>query len=223
MEIKEILLVDARAPISAAIGFILQAQGYLVLLAPDVETAAAELNNHQVDLLLAYLTGHEEEKLDLLGQTKRRFPQIKVMAAGDPQKMSWQAFQEEVDDYLLVPFSPSELCRRVNRCLNQSKSINPESVLKGSGGTINEVLLNSLRLKFCDINNTLFSLIDHINILCHENDAILNNTNFIKFNEISDGLKNMMSITGDLLYNQLVSIDMNYPSGGESKSVSYGF
>ena len=218
MEIKEILLVDARAPINAAIGFILQSQGYLVLLAPDAETAAAELNNHQIDLLLVFLTGYEEDKLDLLRQAKERFPQIKVMVVGDPQKMAWQAFQEEVDDYLLVPFNPSELCRRVNHCLNQSKIIKHESVFEGNGGTINEQVMNSLRLKFRYINNTLFSLMANINYLIHNHYDTLNDSNLININGISDDLMSMMSIAEQFLYNQLLCIDMNHSCGEEANA-----
>jgi DNA-binding response OmpR family regulator len=218
MEIKEILLVDARAPISTAIGFILQAQGYLVLVAPDAETAAAELNNHQIDLLLTFLSGYEADKLDLLRQAKRRFPQTKVMVAGNPQKMAWQAFQEEVDDYLLTPFSVPELCRRVNHCLNQSKILKPESVFRGKGGPINERVLNSLRLKFCDINNTLVSLVANINLLIHTDHDILNDSNLININKISDDLTNMMSIVKEFLYNKLLCIDINHSCGEEANA-----
>jgi len=54
--------------------------------------------------------------------------------------------------------------------------------------------LNSLRLKFCDINNTLFSLKAHINILVKDKRWIQNTRQFIKFNEISEDLMSMMSI-----------------------------
>jgi len=218
MEIKEILLVDARAPINAAIGFILQTQGYLVLQAPDAETAAAELNNHQIDLLLVFLTGYEEDKLDLLRQAKERFPQIKVMVVGDPQKMAWQAFQEEVDDYLLVPFNPSELCRRVNHCLNQSNICKPKSDFKRKGGEINNMVLNSLRLKFSHINNALFSLIANINLLIQENHDILNDSNLININKLSYDLVSMMSIAEQFLYHQLLCIDLNHSYGEEANA-----
>lgn len=209
MEIKEILLVDARAPISAAIGFILQSQGYLVMVAPDTETAAAELDHHQIDLLLVFLKGYEADKFDLCRQARRRFPPTKVMVAGDPRKMAWQAFHEEVDDYLLVPFSPSELCRRVNHCLKQSKVPEPESVFKGKRSAINDLVLNSLRSKFCHINNTLFSLIANINILIQNNHDILNDSNLTNINKISDDLMSIMSITEEFLYNHLLCIDLN--------------
>lgn len=179
MEIKEILLVDARAPIRTAIASILQNQGYMVMLAPDIGTAAAELNNYQIDLLIASLAGFEGERPDFLRQTKRRFPQIKVMVAGDPQTMARQTFQEEVDGYLLVPSSPSELCRRVNHCLNQRKIVKPKSVIKRNRGTINEPALNSLRLKLNHINNTLFSFIANINNLIYINHNVPGCSNLI--------------------------------------------
>ncbi|MDD2901610.1 MAG: response regulator [Syntrophales bacterium] len=210
MEIKKILLVDARAPISAAIGFILQAQGYLVLLAPDGETAAAELHNHQIDLVLAFLKGYEADKLDLCRQAKRRFPPTKVMVAGDPQKMAWQAFQEEVDDYLFVPFSPSELCRRVNHCLNQSKVPKPGSEFKSKRNAINDMVWNSLRSKFCHTNNNLFSLMAKINFLIQKNHDISHYINLININIIADDLMNMMRVAEEFLSSQLLCIDLNH-------------
>ena len=144
MEIKEVLLLDAKSPINAAIGFILQTQGYLVLLAPDVGAAAAVLDHYQIDLILALLTGYEEDKFDLLREAKRRFPQTKVMIAGDHQKMAWQAFLEKVDDYLLTPFTVPELCRRVNHCLKQSNIPRPINDFKEKRGTINARVLHSV-------------------------------------------------------------------------------
>jgi len=222
--LKEILLVDGKVPIISAISFILQSNGYLIMRAPDAETASKDLDNYCFDLMLVYLNGYEKDKLDLLRQANRRPPQTKVMIVANPQKMTLplEAFQVEVDDYLLTPFSLPELCRRVKHCLHQSKILKPESVFEGRGGTINERVLNSLRLKFCDINNTLFSLKAHINILVKEKRGIQNKRQFIKFNEISDDLMGMMSITEEFLYNHLVCIDMNYPKKRELMSDSYG-
>ena len=179
MKLKEILLVDEKVPISSAIGFILQSKGYLIMLAPDAETASEDLDNYFFDLMLVYLNGYEQDKLDLLRQANRRSPQTKVMIVANPQKMTLplEAFQMEVDDYLLTPFSAPELCRRVNHCLHPSKVLKSESVFEGRGGTINELLLNSLRLKFCDINNTLFPLKAHINILVQKKHGIRNKGN----------------------------------------------
>jgi DNA-binding response OmpR family regulator len=179
MSLKEILLVDEKAPISSAISFILQSKGYLVMLAPDAVTASEDLDNYYFDLMLVYLNGYEQEKLALLRQAKGRSPQTKVMIVANPQKMTLplEAFQMRVDDYLLTPFSAPELCRRVNRCLHQSKNLKPESVLEGRGGTINRQILNSLRLKFFDMHNTLFSLKAHMNILVEEKHGIRNKGN----------------------------------------------
>lgn len=166
MKFKEILLVVGKVPIISAISFILQAKGYLVMRAPDVKTASSDLDNYCFDLMLVYLNGNETDKLDLLWQANRRSPQTKVMIVANPQRMTLplEAFQMEVDDYLLTPFSAPELCRRVNHCLHKNKVLKSESVFEGQGNKINELLSNSLKLKFYDINNTLFSLKAHINI-----------------------------------------------------------
>jgi len=121
METKEILLVDAKTPITSAIGFILQSRGYLVTLAPDAETAAAELDNYCFNLMLVYLTGHEKDKLALMRQAKQRSPRTKIMVVGNPRILPLpnEVFQTEMEDYMLTPFTASELCRRVERCLQK--------------------------------------------------------------------------------------------------------
>jgi DNA-binding response OmpR family regulator len=176
MELKEILLVDAKAPISAAISFILQSHGYLVMLAPDAETASEDMGNYCFDLMLIYLNGYEQDKLDLLRQTNRRCPQTKIMIVANPQRMTLplEAFQMEVDEYLLAPFSVPELCRRVDRCLHPTKIFEPESVLEGRGGMINGLIWDSLRLKFFDMDNTLFSPKARMNMPLKEKYGIRN-------------------------------------------------
>lgn len=157
MSLQEILLVDEKAPITSALSFILQSNGYLVMLAPDAVTASEDLDNYCFDLMLVYLNGYDQDKLDLLRQAKMRCPQTKVMIAANPRKttLPLEAFQVEVDDYLLTPFSLSELCRRVKHCLHHSKILKPKSVFEGRGATVNKLLFNLLRLKFYDIDNKL--------------------------------------------------------------------
>ena len=121
MEIKEILLVDGKTPIIASINFILQSNGYLVVVAPDAETASAAMDDYCVDLMLVYLAGHEKEKLTLLRQAKWKFPRTKIMVAGNTrrQPLSIEALRMQVDDCLIAPFTATELCRRVYRCMQK--------------------------------------------------------------------------------------------------------
>jgi DNA-binding response OmpR family regulator len=121
MKFQEILLVDGKTPMMLAIGFILESNGYLVMLAPDAGTAAAELDNYCFDLMLVYLTGHEKDKLALLRQARLRSPRTKIMVVGNPRNQTpfLKKFQTDIDDYLLAPFTAPDLCRRVDRCLQK--------------------------------------------------------------------------------------------------------
>jgi DNA-binding response OmpR family regulator len=122
MEIKEILLVDAKAPINLAFSFILASNGYLIAIAPDVETAWEEMDNYHFDLIIIYLNGYESEKIHFLQLLKRKAPQQKVMAIGNPRNnmLPLEVFQLELDDYLLLPFDAGDLCRRVAGCLEKN-------------------------------------------------------------------------------------------------------
>lgn len=205
MELKEILLVDERTPIISAIGYILQSKGYQVVLAPDAETALEELNNYYFDMLLVYLAGCESDKLDLLREAKKRAPWTKVMLAGNPRKLTMpiEAFQVEVDDYLLTPFDAGELCRRVKQCLNKTEVLRPETCSEKTV-VINERVLEALRLKFCDIQNTLLSLVANLNNMVRGNPGLLDDRNLGHAYEASSDLLKLMNITEEFLYNQLL-------------------
>lgn len=205
MELTEILLVDERTPIVSAIGYILQSKGYQVVLAPDAETALEELNNYYFDLLLVYLAGCESDKLDLLREAKKRAPWTKVMLAGSPRKLTMpiEAFQMEVDDYLLTPFDARELCRRVKQCLSKTEVLRPETCSEKTVA-INERVLEALRLKFCDIQNTLLSLVANLNNMVRGNPYLLDDRNLGHAYEASSDLLKLMNITEEFLYNHLL-------------------
>lgn len=201
MAVKEILLVDEKAPIISTIGFILQSKGHLVMLAPDAETAYEDLDNYYIDLILVYLTGDEKDKLDLLRRAKRNFSQSKVMVMANSKKMRLpiEAFQVEVDDYLFMPLSTQELCRRVDHCLGKNEVLKLEVNSADKADKINDRVLNALRLKFCDIHNTLFSLIAHLKIIVQENLDILDDSNLSQINKISHNLFQIKNITEEFL------------------------
>lgn len=206
---REILLVDENAPIIPAIGFVLQGNGHVVMLAPDARAAFQEVENYHFDLILVSLAGHEGDKFDLVRRAKRRSPRPKVMVVGNPRRMTMpiEAIESEVDDYLLAPFSAPELCTRVDRCLgrNEALKFNPEE----KADTINERVLNSLKFKIRDIHNTLFALHAQMNIFMDENQNLLNNYSTGKISDISNDILKMMSITEEFLYNFLICDDEN--------------
>jgi len=221
MEPKEILVVDGKLPMSSAVGYILQSRGHLVLLAPDVATAAAELDNYRFDLILVCLAGYEKDKLDFLPRARRLAPQAQVLVVGNSQKrpLPQEAFLAEVDDYLLAPFTAPELCRRVDRCLHRTRFGKPEIIPPGRGDAINERVLNSLMLKFCGINNSIYSLMANIKILVREKHINFNNSNFTIFDDISKELMEMMSISEELLCNHFVCLNEQYASARELQLV----
>jgi DNA-binding response OmpR family regulator len=128
MAMHEILLVDAKTSISWAFGFILQSNGYLITLAPDVDSAWEEIDTYHFDLILVYLAGYEPEKIHFLQRLQRKVPQPKVMAIGDPRNkmLPFEVFQIELEDYLFLPFDSGEFCRRVACCLEKNKMV-PEA------------------------------------------------------------------------------------------------
>ena len=223
MEVKEILLVDQKAPVISTIGFILQCHGFLTMVAPDSRTAAEDVRNYQFDLLLVSLNGYEADKLDLLRQVKRSSPQSKVMVVGNPQTMAFpmETFKIAVDDYLLTPFTAPELCLRVDRCLGKNGIVDVQAKTEEKADMLNERILNSLKFKIRDMHNTVYSLLAHINTLIENNNNLLNDNNIKKMNDISDDLITMMNITEEVLFNFLICGEKNQPTATDEKMIIY--
>jgi DNA-binding response OmpR family regulator len=203
MAIKEILLVDNKTPIIAAIGFILQSQGHLVMVAPDPETASVELDNYCFDLMLVYLTGPEKDKFALLKQAKRRSPRTHVMVAANPRRFSppIDSFATEVDEYLLAPFSPPELCHRVDKCLKT----HPAEISELRAEEINTRILNSLRFTFRDLHNSFVSMLSGLSLV-KNNVVSQNDHNMLgMLVDFSKDVSKCMSISEEFLSKTLLS------------------
>lgn len=111
----EVLLVAEDNGFSQAMGSFLQDQGYQVYLAPDVGTAVEELANYNFDLLIVQLGRNDQAGLAAVHQARRlkNPPKIMVLCGPQGKMLPVEAFEVEVDDYLIFPFSTAEFSRRL--------------------------------------------------------------------------------------------------------------
>jgi DNA-binding NtrC family response regulator len=217
MAMKEILLVDERAPITATIGFILQRRGYLVMLAPDARTAAAEVGNYSFDLLLVCLSGREADKVNLLRQVQRKSPQPKVMLVGNPLQAAWptEVFRFDVYDYLFTPLTAPELCRRVARCMEDGRSAARQRT-PGLKDTSNAGVLEALRERIRDLHTTLFSLTKQFSLFLQHPDASFTDYHLARIRAISRDLGTLTYITEEFFSSLLpggTEERAHYPTG----------
>lgn len=115
----EVLLVEDGTRVYEEIGYILQEQGFLVLLAPDAQTALQEVGNYQVDVVMVSATRQNPTGLQVLDRAKRLYPEVVtvVLTRGYGSDLPVEAYETEVDCYLGWPVLPGNLGRRLMNLL----------------------------------------------------------------------------------------------------------
>lgn len=115
----EVLLVDDGTGVYEEIGYILQEQGFLVLLAPDAQTALQEVSNYQVDVVMTSATHQNPGGLRVLERAKCLNPEVVtvVLTRGYGSDLPVEAYETEVDCYLGWPVLPGDLGRRLMNLL----------------------------------------------------------------------------------------------------------
>lgn len=115
----EVLLVEDGTGVYEEIGYMLQEQGFLVLLAPDVQTALQEVENYQVDVVMVSATRQNPTGLQVLDRAKRLHPEVVtvVLTRGYGRDLPVEAYEAEVDCYLSWPVLPGDLGRRLMNLL----------------------------------------------------------------------------------------------------------
>ena len=80
--------------------------------------------------MIARLTTDDRESLDILNRARRLNPEVKIMVVGGNHDAVFplEAYELEVDDYLLMPVSPPELWRRVRHCLEDREVMDLQPV-----------------------------------------------------------------------------------------------
>jgi signal transduction histidine kinase len=115
----DILLIGDGTNLLKTIGWVLEYNGFAVKVTASPEAALEALVKKNYDLVMAKLTATDMEGLDILKRARRLNPEVKLMVVSGNGDVIFplEAYQVEVDDYLLMPVSPAELWRRVSRCL----------------------------------------------------------------------------------------------------------
>ncbi|MEJ2069381.1 MAG: response regulator [Syntrophobacterales bacterium] len=115
----EILLVEDGTGVFEEIGSILQAQGFLVLMAPDAPTALQEVSNYQVDVVMVGASRQDASGLQVVDRAKRLRPEVVtvVLTRGYGTDLPVEAYESEVDCYLGWPVPPGDLGRRLMNLL----------------------------------------------------------------------------------------------------------
>ena len=135
----DILLIGDGTNLLKTIGWVLDYKGFAVKVTASPEAALEAMVKKNYDLVIARLSADDRESLDILKRARRLNPEVKIMVVSGNNDAIFplEAYELDIDDYLLMPVSPPELWRRVSRCLEDREvmDLQPERRAAASAGT----------------------------------------------------------------------------------------
>jgi signal transduction histidine kinase len=192
----EILLIGDGSHLFRTIGWVLEYKGYTVRIAASPEAALEALVKKNYDLVIARITLEALDGLDILKRAKKLNPEVKVIILSGNHEVTlpMEAYQIEVDDYILMPVSPIELWRRVSHCL-EILDLKPVSGLGTQPQTADGKLLNRLLLMFHDIRGSMVSTAASLKLLGRGTYGDLGPEAKAKVHEVSKRVENLIQLT----------------------------
>ena len=115
---SEILLLGDGSQPFRTIGWVLEYKGFSIKALMGPEAALEALVKKNYDLIIARLSWEENDNLIVLRQAKKINPLTKVMLVTDRLDLAFplEAYNIDIDDYIIMPISAGEFWRRVENC-----------------------------------------------------------------------------------------------------------
>ncbi|GAA3224966.1 response regulator transcription factor [Pseudonocardia petroleophila] len=130
-----VLVVDDDERVRTVVSWQLEADGYVVVEAPDGAAALARIADDLPDLVVLDLSMPGVGGLDVLRRVRDGDGSLPVIVlsgrSGETDRIV--GLDLGADDYLVKPFSPGELAARVRSVLRRSGRAAPQPVTRGSG------------------------------------------------------------------------------------------
>jgi len=124
---KRILIAEDERDIRDLVAFTLRFAGYEVLTANNGEEAVAMTLKEMPDMVLTdvrmpKMTGYEACKLIKADPTTRHIPVVFLSAKGQEAEVQ-SGLAAGAEEYLLKPFAPDQLTRKVAEILSKAKAV----------------------------------------------------------------------------------------------------
>ena len=121
---KEILIVDDEPSIVVPVQFLMQQQGYSVLVAGDGHDALDMIYKYQPDLVLLDIMLPGMDGFEVLQRLRANHVDtpVLVQSALVDRDFAIQGMSLGVDDYMIKPYSQIELAVRIESALNRACS-----------------------------------------------------------------------------------------------------
>jgi DNA-binding NtrC family response regulator len=115
----EILLLGDGSHSFRTMGWVLEYRDFSIKPSTGPEAALEALVKKNYDLIIAKLSREGRDNLTVLRQAKKINPLIKVILITDRLDLAFpmEAYNIDIDDYIIMPVSANEFARRVENCL----------------------------------------------------------------------------------------------------------
>lgn len=116
----EILLLGDGSHSVRTMGWVLEYKGFSIKALIGPEAALEALVQKNYDLIIAKLSREKKDDLTVLRQARKINPLTKVMLITDRLDLAFplEAYNIDIDDYIIMPISAGEFWRRVENCLS---------------------------------------------------------------------------------------------------------
>jgi DNA-binding response OmpR family regulator len=209
----EILLLGDGSHLFRTMAWVLEYKGYAVKTAISPEAALEALVKKNYDLVIAKLSMSGSDGVDVLKRAKRLNPEVKIMVVSGNHDVTFppEAYQIDVDDYLLMPISPTEMWRRVSQCLESLEivdlvpiQVNPAP----SGAAVNESGLDRGMMMFHDLRASMLSTAASLKLLLRGRYGEMNVSALAKLQEISDNVDKLILLTEEFMNQTMADRDL---------------
>ncbi len=196
---SEILLLGDGSHLFRTIAWVLEYKGYTVRATGSPEAALEALVKKNFDLVIARLTEKDSDGLDVLRRAKRLNPEIKVMilSGNHDTALPLEAYKIAVDDYLLMPVTPTELWRRVSQCLESQEVVDLQPLEAGAqprSAAIDHTV-NRLMIMFHDIRSSMVSTAATLKLLSRGTYGEVGDNASAKLQEVSARVEQLIDLT----------------------------
>lgn len=205
----EILLLGDGSHLFRTIAWVLEYKGYSVRMAASPEAALEALVKKNYDLVVAKLSMTEMDGVEVLKRAKRLNPEVKIMVVSGNHEVTFppEAYQIEVDDYLLMPVNPTELWRRVSHCLESLEIVDliPIEHRPAPVAEVNDRVLDRLMMMFHDLRGSMVSNSASLKLLLRGRFGGMDPAVQTKLREVSDNVNKLISLTEEFMTNAFSS------------------
>jgi two-component system, sensor histidine kinase and response regulator len=195
----DILLIGDGTNLLRTICWVLEYKGFTVKATGSPEAALEAMVKKNYDLVIGKLSADDQEGLAIMERAKRLNPEVKIMviSANGEAIFPLEAYELEVDDYILMPVSPTELWRRVTQCLEGQEVVDLEPLRLPSEIPWRDKTRPQMMLMLHDLRGSMVSTAAALKLMVRDARGDMNEAAQAKLQEVSGRVENLIHLTDE--------------------------